>query len=527
MKKYFVFFLLIIFFSCDTQNPLPKNYLKIASKQEPCWMDPRKGVSMTSSPLHHMVFEGLLKMDHQGDISPGMALSYEISSDRTLYTFHIDPKARWSNGAPLFAKAFEASWKKILDPSFLSKDAYLLYPIKNAEKAHLHGGSLDEVGIYSPDDHTLVVELESPYPPFLEVVTLSAFAPVNQEIDQANPKWAQNASKDFVGNGPFILKKWVHGSQMVFEKNPHYLRKNRVKIPGIVVNILSNEMAYLRLFMKGECDFIGSALSPIPASAYPSLLAKGKIKTREIGGTKILSFNVNHSLLANRHFRRALNYSVNRKEIVENLTHLQEPIATRAIPNLLSDAPSLSFFKDADDQKALEEFALAKDLLQLDTQKTRPKITLTYYGSRLNDLISQQIKDRWEALFPISVELEKVPLKMILNKIQNRSYEICLCAYISELKNPINILERFHSKKNLRNYPGWEHPDYQKLYETLSSSETPERFFEQLEKILMEEAPFAPIYHYKYAHMYSDRVQNIQISPLGDIFFDQASIRSE
>ncbi len=520
MKKYLYFLALCLLFSCSGKDTLPKNYLKIAMKAEPCWMDPRKGVSMTASPIHAMLFEGLVRMSSKGEIETGIAASYTVSKDRCTYTFYLSPEARFSNGDPITAPAFVHSFRQILSPAFLSKDAYLLYPIRGAKKAHLHGGSVEEIGVYAKNAMTLVIELHEPYPPFLEVLTLSSFVAVHQHTDQHNPNWSNQASEDFITSGPFLLESWKRGSEIKLKKNPFYYNKQSVLLDGIAVQIIPNEMSYLRLFMLGEVDFIGSPISPLPVSAYPTMKKNNQIHSVSIGGTKILSFNVAKKPLENRSFRRALNYAIHRKEMVDKLTYLDEPIATRVIPPAIFTDDSAPFFEDHHTEMAVKEW---NQFLKEQGWKSSdvPTLTLTYLGSGLNDLLVQHIKESWKNTLGLSVQLEKVPLKTVLAKMQSKNYEICLCAYVSELKNPINIFERFLSKTNLRNYPGWESPRYTTAFHRCKSQSAPETHFTKLERVLMEEVPFSPLYHYKYAYAVSKRVRNIHISPLGHIFFDQ------
>lgn len=522
-RKFIIFLFFCVLTACQNgQDPIPKNYLRIISKSEPCWMDPRKGVSMTASPLHWIAFEGLMRIDEKGQLIPALAVSHTLSEDEKTYTFHLAKNARWSNGEALTARDFAESWKTMLRPEFLSKDAYLLYPIKNARKAHLQGGSIHDVGIYAKDAHTLVVELEHPHSPFLETTAISALVPAYPGIDDKNPDWAKDASEDFITNGPFMLKKWIHGSELVFAKNPYYYKKEEISLDGIWVRIVPSEMTYLRMYRKGEIDFLGSPVSPIPVSAFPTLIKEKKLQSIDVLGTKVLCFNVEDPLLKNRHVRRALNYAIDRSSIVNNLTLLQEEIATRALPQIITTNPQPPLFPDCAIALAKQELAKAN----LTKEELEKPIIFTYWGSQLNDLVVQHIQQLWEKELGLNVRLEKVTIKNVLAKIQSRSYQVSLCAFISEINHPINVLERFTSRANLRNYPGWECPEYMEVYEKERFNINRDEGFQKLETILMEEFPFAPLYHYKFAYIKSDPLENVHISYLGHPLFSRMRLRS-
>ena len=135
--------------------------LRINLRVEPVSLDPRKGNDMVASQLHFMLFEGLLRLNPDMTLSPAQAHSYDLSADGKIYTFHLRD-AKWSDGTPVTAYDFEKSWKSLLDITFYSPDAYLLYAVKNAKRAKMGEISLQEVGIHSKNAKTLVVELERP-----------------------------------------------------------------------------------------------------------------------------------------------------------------------------------------------------------------------------------------------------------------------------------------------------------------------------------------------------------------------------
>ena len=137
--------------------------LNINIKSEPPSLHPGTSSDTTSSAVLDQVFEGLTRINLEGEPEEAMAESIEVSDDGLTYTFKIREDATWSNGDPVTAEDFEFAWKWVLDPENADTDyAYQLYPIKGAEDAKENGASLDDVGITVEDEKTLVVELEQP-----------------------------------------------------------------------------------------------------------------------------------------------------------------------------------------------------------------------------------------------------------------------------------------------------------------------------------------------------------------------------
>ena len=87
--------------------------------------------------------------------------------DGTVYTFYINPEAKWSNGEPMTASDYVWSWNRALHPDTGSLYAYMLYPIVNSEAySKREITDFDQVGVKALDDLTLQVTLNAPTPIF-------------------------------------------------------------------------------------------------------------------------------------------------------------------------------------------------------------------------------------------------------------------------------------------------------------------------------------------------------------------------
>ncbi len=81
------------------------------------------------------IFEGLVNWDPKTlDSKPGVAESWDISSDNLTYTFHIRPEAKWSDGSPITAGDFVWQWPRLLDPLTASEYSYQLWYLENAQR---------------------------------------------------------------------------------------------------------------------------------------------------------------------------------------------------------------------------------------------------------------------------------------------------------------------------------------------------------------------------------------------------------
>ena len=85
---------------------------------QPETLDPQLNSASDGSNYIKHLFEGLMKYDWEGNgIVLGAADSYEVSDDGLVYTFHIRPEAKWSDGQDLTAEDFEYTMKRLVDPA--------------------------------------------------------------------------------------------------------------------------------------------------------------------------------------------------------------------------------------------------------------------------------------------------------------------------------------------------------------------------------------------------------------------------
>ena len=125
--------------------------------------------------------EGLFSPDPVTLVAtPAGAESCDISPDGRVYTFHLRPNAKWTNGDPVRAQDYLFSWRRFLQEP--GEYTYLFYYVKNAkayEDSYTKGRPIDfaTVGIEAPDPLTFRVTLNDPVPYLLDLVAFPPFYP--------------------------------------------------------------------------------------------------------------------------------------------------------------------------------------------------------------------------------------------------------------------------------------------------------------------------------------------------------------
>ena len=134
-----VCFLMFLINSCgENIPPVESSYeskiLYIGNGTEPKDLDPHTVTGVPESKILMALIEGLVIRHPDGlEPLPGIAKSWDISSDGKEYTFYLRD-ALWSNGDPVTANDFVYAWNRMLMPSLGSKYPDMLYDVINAEK---------------------------------------------------------------------------------------------------------------------------------------------------------------------------------------------------------------------------------------------------------------------------------------------------------------------------------------------------------------------------------------------------------
>ncbi|MBI3236299.1 MAG: peptide ABC transporter substrate-binding protein [Chlamydiales bacterium] len=496
MKK--IALLLLLLCSCYQSPSSLKKVLRINLEHDVQTIDPRRVSDLNAMNLSRSLFEGLTRKDQKGEISNGLAEEICISEDGKLFTFRLK-KTFWSNRNPVTAHDFVYAWKQCLSPAFCCDTAFQMYVIKGSKAAKEGKSPLEEVAIRALDADTLQVELEKPVPYFLGLLASPPFFPVDHKLDLENPRWAENIA-EFVGNGPFLLKKWAHNNCIEIAKNPLYWDSEHMRLSGISFVMVPAETE-LMMFEKGELDWVGSPFSSLPLEAVQSWKKESSLRSQEMLGTYFLRLNT--QILQSPLIRQALSSAIDRQSIVDHILQGGQIPALNLVP------PALGL------PKREQEEVLCR-------QEESCKMTLIYPAREKNKLIAQVLQAQWQKTLGIQVDLEPLESKVYYDRLSKRDYQLAIGSWIADFEDPINFLEIFKYKNGGSNNTFWENPEYTSLLDQAVSALDPlqrKGLLARSEAILIEEMPIIPLFHYTMLYSHCPEIKNVVLSDLGQIDF--------
>ena len=489
--------ILFLFIGCNSPTKDSDRILKISFPKDPSCLDPRKSADFVSSSLICLLFEGLTRCKSGAEIEPGIAESIEISKDGKIYFFHLRDSF-WSNGFKVTAKDFENSWKEILSPGFPAPCSYLLYPIKNGEKYSKGQVMREDVGIFAVDEKTLKVELETPSAHFLSLTAFPLLMP-------APPSPG-------ISNGPFTLEKMKIGSEILLKKNEMFWNHEAVHLSQIDISILPDETTALNLFEKGELDLLGGPLTPIPFEAFKS---GGKIFQVPMEASTFCVMNSRTLPFSNPFIRKAFKQAVQNNEIL--FKEIQEMGQT---PSNSLFPPTLTLINNSPEKHNPRNF-LSLGLKELKKETLGP-LTLSYKGSPIDKRIAQTLQKIWEEELGIKVQLEQFDPTSLTQKLYAKNFTLAITAWIAQVHDPINFLERFKEEDAPKNYSGWGNENYKSLLEkALVSMDQREEFLRDAQLLIEENALLIPLYHWKFPVLANSTIEELPTNISGGILFEK------
>ncbi len=528
-----------------TENEEKKQDLRININSEPPTLNPGLAEDSTSGTVLRQVLEGLTRINLDGKPENAMAKDVKVSEDGKTYTFTLRD-AKWSNGDPVVAKDFEYAWKWALNPNNISSYAYQLYYVvggqafNEAATDKNENGKIDPeeeisadqlkaledaVGVKALDAKTLEVKLVNPTPYFLELTAFYTYLPVNSKIAEANPDWSNDAGENYTTNGPFKLVEWTHSNKIVLEKYDEYWDADTVKLNTITMIMVNDPNTELSMFDNGELDWAGMPTGNLPQDALPALEKEGNLHTQSIAGIYNYKLNTTKPPFDNANIRKAFALSINRQELIDNVTQGGQVPAMAIVPPSMIKENDKGYFKDNDVKKAKEYLQKGLDEMGLKDVSELPPVTLSFNTNEGHQKIAQAIQDMWKKNLGVEVSLDNKEWKVYIEQVQALDYNIARMGWLGDFNDAINFLELYYSKNGGNNDTGWESKEFQKLLDESATEMDPEKrlaILKEAEAIFMEDMAVIPIYFYTNNWVQDESLKDVAVSGLGDAQFKWA-----
>ncbi|MCL0043385.1 ABC transporter substrate-binding protein, partial [Dehalococcoidia bacterium] len=223
----------------------------------PLTLDPALSGDAGSHRYIQQIFSGLVRFNHDLEVVPDIA-TWNVSADRTIYTFSISTQATFHNGKKVTADDFIYSLNRAANPSTGSTTALdFLGDIAGVQQV-INGEARHISGLTKIDTNTLQIQLVAPTPYFLQKMTYpAAFVVDKNNVESGHQRWWLNP----VGTGPFQLQKWTANEILVLAKHNGYYGY-KANLDNVAFRMYGENP--LDMYKEDEIDVVGVSFDMLP-----------------------------------------------------------------------------------------------------------------------------------------------------------------------------------------------------------------------------------------------------------------------
>ncbi|MFC1756733.1 ABC transporter substrate-binding protein [Patescibacteria group bacterium] len=489
----------------------------------PRFVNPILTISDADRDLTMLVYSGLMR-SQEDRLVFDLAESYEVSEDGSCYTFTLKPKLSWSDGKPLTSDDILFTIEQIKHPE-----------TKSPKRATWEG-----VDVVKIDDQKIKFCLEKPYAPFLENTTIGIlpFHIWKNVLPEQMP--LSNFNIDPIGSGPFKIDQIDRNSSGIIKSYTLIPNKNfslkKPYLKKIILKFYPSEKDLISAYKQKE---IGSLSAISPKDILDIKRSSSYLKNYSLSRIFAVFFNQDKaSIFTNQEIRKALNFSVDKDKIVNEVlqnfgTKIDNPIPPGSIGYIET-------VKEEIEATYEDQLKKAKDILENNgwklvttkinegeeneteetvyTKKTKSetkRLEFSISTSNVPDLVNtaQILKETWENLgAKVNVRIYEIG-DLEQNVIRPREYDILLFGEIMS-KDP-DAFAFWHSSQ--RNDPGLNIALYanitvDKLLEdarsTIDANER-EKKYREFQEELRKDVPAIFLYSPHFIHLLPSSIQGV------------------
>ena len=477
---------------------------------DPITLDPACASDAGSAEYIVEIFSGLVSFDLDLNVIPDVAEGWEVSDDGTVYTFNLRSNVIFhDNSRPVTADDFKYSLERALNPDTQSTVGEV-YLDDLAGAAEFAAGDADEVtGIRVVDPQTLELTITEPSAVFIEKLTYpTAYVVDEREVGDATcfeGNWTLTPN----GTGPFKMEEWDLGRKIVLAANSRFHLEPAPSLERVTY-ILSGGSSFV-MYENDEIDITGIGINNIESVRDPN----GDLLADLHEGTTLdvfyIGFNTREAPFDDANLRNALSLAIDRdflaREFLLDLVVPAKGILPPGMDGYNEALPDIPF--DPETARDLLEEAGGTGVLDGAT------ILTSGQGATPSDIL-QAVIAMWEQELGVTVTIEQEDFGLFLRDIDDGNFEMFSLGWIADYPDPQNFLDiKLHSE-SANNEAGYSNPAVDALLDQ-ADRETDEAarldLYQQAEELIVDDMPWAPLYHGKAAYLVKPYVEGFVVPP--------------
>ena len=487
------------------QAAVPKDMLVIGKAADPQTLDPAVTIDNNDWTVTYPSYQRLVQYKTDGgkgstEVEGDLASGWKASDDQKEWTFTLKNDAKFADGTPVTADAVKQSFERLLK---IGQGPAEAFP--------------KDLKVEAIDNTTVKFTLSQPFAPFLYTLANDGASIINPAIlkehaaDDARGFLAQNTA----GSGPFMLKSWQKGQQLVLVPNPHYAG-TKPTFKRVSVKIIGESASRRLQLSRGDID-IADAL---PVDQLAALKQEGKVNVADYPSLRVTYLYLNNSKapLNQVDLRRAISWATDYKGMVNGILSGNGKQMRGPIPE------GMWGFDDKAMQYSFDE---AKAQAAWDKVATKPESLSFLYSD--NDPNWEPIALATQASLGklgIKVKLEKLANATMRDRVGKGDYDIASGNWSPDFADPYMFMNYwFESDK--KGLPGnrsfYENSEVDKLLRSaLATTDQVARTndYQQAQTIVIDEAAYVYLFQKNYQLAMNKDVKGFVFNPMLEQVFN-------
>ncbi|MDR0451462.1 MAG: ABC transporter substrate-binding protein, partial [Treponema sp.] len=372
------------------------------------------------------VFEGLVKPNPDGGLEPAVAENYAVEQDGLAYRFTLREGLLFHDGSPVTAED-------------------VVFTLETA-RANQFEGFANIAAVEAPDKRNVRIRLKEKDPEFLTNLTIGIV-----------PKNNGDREKRAIGTGPFIIDSYTTQQSLVLVRNPNYRRPGYPVLDKVTMVFVADSDALLTALRGGNIDgaaITGALLQQLPEDRFDVVPGYSN-------SVQLLALNNSAKPLDDVRVRRALNYAVDVREIIDTAFYGRgEPSGSPLIPGLGR------YYEASLKNPYPVDIARAKALLAEAGYPGGFPLEITVPSAYVMHVDTAQVLVNQLAKIGVGAAIKQVDWATWLSEVyRGRRFQATIISLDSNSVSPRSFLARYRSNAD-SNFINFKNADFDSLYDS-------------------------------------------------------------
>ena len=429
--------------------------------------------------VSRLLFEPLINLTEDYKLEPCLATEW-TKTEKNTYLIKLRENVKWQDG-----NKFDSD-DVIFTVNIIKKklkDSIYYYNIKNIE-------SIEKIDEYTIKIITNQEEQYFEYNLIFPIMSCKYFTKDSIESNEKNV--------NPVGTGMYYIAEY-NDDNIILKSNTDWWGEKELKIDTINLNLYDNINNAIADIKSNKVDLIISSLMNID-QYIQGIQCNTK---RYIGRSyDYLAINCKDDILKNKNIRKAINYAINKEEIIEKVYHNKY---------IKSEFP-LDFgnYLYSENSKRVEHnLEEAKELLKKENWKSKTKLNLLVSSEEKNRVkVAKVIKEELKEI-GIQVNIIEKNKKQYRDNIKNKNYDIVLTGMTYGYSPS---LFSYFEDGNMANSSNREILEKIKEIESSSEEEERKKLLSEVIEFYNEEVQYISLYYDSNTLIYSSNLRG-EIKP--------------